>query len=496
MSVAVAPLVWIAVWIVRAVVRSRNGGTEPPATRREEVDAPLTALIAIEGYIVVAAGLRLGWLVFLLAPLVFAFGPPWVLWRVCLPRGWRRAGRAVQYLCWTGRYARAGRRRLFEWGLPGAQREAVHDALPVTFPSRKDAGIVPADGWTACAVTLRAEAEGAPERAERLLRGVLDLPARVRLPRAVEHVGFEQLALRALARGDWPSVLARAGAGRGRGCRFLRLLARARVVGDVPARWLWLAWLLAPARRRHRAWVKDALAAPPPLPRPAAVVDRGATAWSAHLLLLDAATRGDRIERAAVLDLAGRWDGLLDGPARAGLMARGLELGLASPPAAADAVGGGVRADLEALAAVAEGPWPSEWPGCEDGLAADVFGAAEDRLYQDVEEWVEGYRGGEGADIGFPLVEWDRWLRLRTALERLEEALGEEALATAWHGGLRQAAWNWPCRLLERHGIHGAWACRVMFEWTVALADRFGDEEAAAVNRRNAVAALQQAPPG
>ena len=70
-------------------------------------------------------------------------------------------------------------------------------------------------------------------------------------------------------------------------------------------------------------------------------------------------------------------------------------------------------------------------------------------------------------------------------VDRVERHLGLAGLQTAWYNGLRLAAWNWPCRLGERHGIDMVWACYLQHRWVAELAARVGDEDAATTNRAN-----------
>ena len=490
---------WLLIFLGRALAGRVGGGGKaaaPAASGSTNIDAYLIGLTVTQLFAVIflAAPLGGGGRGALLAALLVLAFPHWAAWRICQPLGLRAAGLGLLYLVWAPPVSREGRRQLFAWSLPG--KELPNGALRPnirwsTLPKEK---VVPATAWTACGAALRAEVEGEAAQADRLVRGLLDLPARPRLPATVARLGLERLAFAALRRRDWPAVMSRASCGRGRGCRFLRLLARARLRGDVAAPWLWFAWLCAPQRMQTLPFLRETLAAgrsrPRPLPAPA-----DPSPWATHVRLLDAGARGARVERADVLALAARWDAPLDPGACARLTARALELGVADPAAAAGAVRAGVLADLESLAAAAEGSWPEElgddsW----DGLPGLLYASAEDRLHDELDEWVRAYRNGEPTSMSEPLVEWDRWLAFRSVVERLEEAFGGGAVASAWYGGLRLAAWNWPCRVLEAHQAAGAWIAHVMFGWTVAMAERFDDEEAASVNRRNVAAAASKLP--
>jgi hypothetical protein len=326
-----------------------------------------------------------------------------------------------------------------------------------------------------------------------LARGLTNLPAKPRLPHLVARVGFDLLAFAAYRRRDWPAVLQRASLGRGRGCRFLRLLARAHLRGDVPAAWLWLAWSVAPRRLRMWAAVKAALAP---------TTDRGVSRdappahspWGFHVRSLNRVANGERIERRFLLHLARLWDGPLDAGGLARLRARALELGVVDPETAVQAVRTELLEDLDALASVAVGQWPPGSSALSGSVSTAMLGEAEGRLHGDLEPWTKPYRGQQEVEIRYPLAEWERWLTFQEDIGRIEEALGEDTLATCWYGGVRLAAWNWPCRLLDLHQERAAWICHVMFQRTVELAERVGDEEAARVNRANAATALGMIP--
>jgi hypothetical protein len=480
-------LVWVGIFLVRALDARRSQPT--PGPTREDVDLPMLLVLAAQVGIAVVILTLVGWGWMQLVLALWAVGvfPQWAAWRICQPRALRRLGFVLIASTPRRASAREGRRRLFDWSLGGGEAGGAPDLPPMLRPYTADTALVEADGWTTCAAALKAEAVGDTMQADRLSRGLADLPDKPRLPRLVSRIGFDLLAFAALRRRDWPAVLQRASLGRGRGCRFLRLLARAHVKGDVPAPWLWLAWSMAPRRRRMLSEVRDALA-PSSDATPLGDRFQARTPWGFHLRALKRAVADEPIERRYVLRLARLWDGPLGGEARARLRARALELGVADPEAAARAIYAGVLEDLNALASVAVGPWPTA--GGEGNVSTDMVREAENRLFADLEQWIEPYRSGGETEIGYPLAEWDRWLAFREGIDRVEEALGETALTTCWHGGVRLAAWNWPCRLLSLHEQRAAWVCHLMFLWTARMAERMGDAEAATVNLKNATVAL------
>jgi hypothetical protein len=493
--IPLGPIIWVAIFALRAMSRDRDQRAGKPAPEVLDGVMFLVILCQVGAVLVVLAFVGWGWPQVLFASWAVAVWPQWVAWRLCQPRGLRRLGVLLVATAPRGAVARAGRRRLFEWSLGEGHADEGPPELPATLgrTSSSDSALVTADAWTTCAAALRAEARGDAPLADRLARGLTHLPAKPRVPPLVARVGFELLAFAAFQRDDWPAVLQRASLGRGRGCRFLRLLARAHLRRDVPAAWLWLAWLAAPRRRRMQAAVKIALA--PPTDRGAPVdAPPARSPWAFHVRALGRAAAGERIERRKLLHLARLWDGPLGAGGLARLRARALELGVVDPETAVQAVRTELLEDLDALASVAVGPWP---PGADDlsgSVSGVMLGAAENRLYADLEPWVEPYRLAQEVEIRYPLVEWERWLSFQEDLGRVEEALGEGRLATCWYGGVRLAAWNWPCRILDLHQERAAWICHVMFQRTVELAELVGDEEAARVNRENAATALGMIP--
>lgn len=487
--IPVASLVWVLIFAVRAANNGRNPSPRKPAHETLDVVTLLVFLGQVGLLLVLLGFVGWGWPQFLITSWAITSWPQWAAWRLCQPRALRRLGVLMVASAPRGRVAREGRRRLFEWSLGGG--DGAPPELPATLrqPAAADTALVSADAWTTCAAALRAEAHGDTALADRLARGLAHLPDKLRVPRLVSRIGFELLALAASRRGDWPAVLQRASLGRGRGCRFFRLLARAHTKKDVPAAWLWIAWAAAPRRREMREAVKTALHASADA---GAAVDglRARSPWSFHLRALERAALNERIERRSLMHVARLWDGPLSTRAQAHLSARALELGVVDPEGAVRAIYAEVLEDLNALASVAVGPWPPRDGALSDSLSGVLLAEAENRLYADLEPWTEPYRGTQETTIHYPLAEWNRWLTFQEGIDRVEEALGEDGLTTCWYSGVRLAAWNWPCRLMNLHQERAAWICHVMFQRTAELAERVGDEEAAKVNRENAAAAF------
>jgi hypothetical protein len=412
-------------------------------------------------------------------------GPQWLAWRVCYPLGLRRVGRAFLFVApgdYPGRRER--RLRLFDvaFGKP------LEPAPPTVDDQSK---LVPLDGWTACAAVLEAERRGQSAEASGLTQGLLAVPLAKLLPHAVRRQGIELVSEAAASRRDWPELARRASLGRGRSAPLFRLLARAHLVRDVPPALLWCAWVLAPARVSRRHAVQEALAAQKRPPgeaprRPAAPRGRP---HRAHLDLLQRAARGEETTLASVLAVARTWSPALSPAEEASFRARGLVLGSRQSAESFRDLRENVLEDLTAIARGARGDWPSRRPR---GLAAEL----RDRLYDETLTAVEKISRTrcepDAVNLQYPLEEWRLWLRFRTATEAVHRRFGDDALRAVWYNGARLAAWNWPCRLLEMHGDNAAWACHVMFRWTVEVAERCEDEEAATVNRRNAGTARQR----
>lgn len=415
-------------------------------------------------FISAAAAFRLG----------VIFLPHWLAWRILGPAGLPGLGRLVLWIAPHG---------------PGASGEGALDLFSAVYGRRWDPRPALSSAWTAVALAAKAEAEGEPERADAFLVLVNEVEKPVRIPRRVLSYGIEILAWAAARRGDWQGVLRRVEPGRGRGVLLLRLLARARVGESVSAPALWLAWLLAPARRKYLPFVlgREPRVAPEDRPpkgnEPLPSRERGA--WLLHLHLLANAAEGRAVAARAIERLAAAWEEPLAEAAQARLVARGLELGARDPVRVTGALREAVLAELEILADLVRGSWH---PPDEEGLLAEVHRRRVDRLFDDVERAQEGFpeEGGMSRDLASPLEELERWILLRGAAERLEAVAGQDALETAWYDGLRTAACNWPVFLVEHHGEKAAWASYVMHLWSTKLALRMDDEEIIELSDDNA----------
>lgn len=396
--------------------------------------------------------------------------PHWLAWRVLGPSGRARAGyNLLRIALHSSTASRQGALDLFAaaYGLPGDLRGSW--ATP----------------WAVFTLAVKAESEDDPARADSIL-AVLAGESPLRLPPRVRSQGVEILAWAAARRGDWERVLERTWSGRGRGVRLLRRLARARTGQGGFAPLLWLFWLLAPERKKTLPFVRaESVKEPisPQIPAPLPDPERGP--WLFHLHLLSRAAQGKPVPAHAIERLAAAWEEPLDAASEAQLAARGLELGVREPARVAAALYEAVLAEIQALAAIAQGEWQTE---DGDGLLADLRRRHIDHLYNELETAMDGFpvEGGMSRDFGPPLSELEKWVLLRVAAERLEAEAGFGALETAWFNGLRIAVCNWPVYLRRRYGEQAVWACYVMNLWGTGQAVRMGDEEITELTRGNA----------
>jgi hypothetical protein len=403
--------------------------------------------------------------------------PHWLAWRILGPAGSPELGRLFLSIAY------------YNNALSG---EGALELFSAAYCESWDPRPARASAWTIVALAAKAEAEGDPDRADALLVLLGEVEKPVQVPRRVLIQGIEILAGLPAQRGDWPRVLRRVEPGLGRGVQLLRILARAHMGESVSALSVWLAWLLAPARRENLPFVRSALGrgprvapvtGPPQGNRPFPARESGA--WLLHLHLLASAAERGRVAASAMDRLAAAWEEPLAEAAQARLVARGLELGVRDPVRVTGALREAMLAELEILAGLVRGSWH---PPDEDGLLAEVHRRRVDRLFDDVERAQEGFpeEGGMSRGLASPLEELERWILLRGAAERLEAVAGQDALETAWYDGLRTAACNWPVLLVEHHGEKAAWAAYVMHLWSTKLALRMDDEEISELSGNNA----------
>ena len=209
-----------------------------------------------------------------------------------------------------------------------------------------------------------------------------------------------------------------------------------------------------------------------------------------HLHLLSRAATGLPVTTAEVESLARAWSDELTPAAGADLVRRGLELGGQSLADLPQVLEKSIFAELEILAEVAQGAWSTTQEG-EGDPAAPLARRRVHRAFENVREEIEAFDrpaevDADSRQMAFALEELERWLGFRARVEQLERVGGEEALATAWHNGLRTTACNWPVFLSRQRGPDARWAAFLMHRWSLELATRVGDEAIAALSGKNA----------
>ena len=95
---------------------------------------------------------------------------------------------------------------------------------------------------------------------------------------------------------------------------------------------------------------------------------------------------------------------------------------------------------------------------------------------------------GRRAPPGNVLAAWERWLAVRSAIERAEAFAGTEAVIALWYGGVRDAVWAWGCALFSDRRARSGWAAHMMFSWIAERAELYGDFPATLLDRRTRAA--------
>ena len=401
--------------------------------------------------------------------------PHWLAWRVLGPAGWLRSARlSLRLACFVEK----------------SDRRGALQFLQAAYGQGWQPGVGPVTLWTVFALAIQAEREEEPARADLVLEGIQRIG---RIPYAtLRKRGLELLAWPAIERGEWMRAFYRLETGRGRGVRLLWRIAEAHqpIARPPSVLSLWLAWLLAPERRRSLPYVRAALIArkeeaPAAIPEVPETPAETGTVWLRHLRLLERGAVGRPVRTAELEALAEDWGEILDGAGHARLLSRGLELGAQGVAQAAEAFRESVIEELKVLANLAEGPWSAG----EGGLSGVVRAGQVEGILRNLERETEGFpaTGALGRELDPPLVELDRWYRFRSGFERLRAAGGHEALQTAWFNGLRYVACNWGVDLGKRYPGEAALACREMHLWSASLASELGDEQISALSSSNAL---------
>jgi hypothetical protein len=436
--------------------------------------------------------------------------PTWLAWRVLRPLGFRRAIRACLWMSPLASSRDLGSIDAFLDVLAGGplpssdtsnRRTIACGAGGFGDPPRVPIAI---DAWMALAAALQAEQQNDRARANRILDALTHLPEGSRVPLLARGLGIESLAWIAFGRGDWALLLRYARLGDSRLLRSLTLLARAASGEAIRPAWLILQWALAPNRRATFPCLRKAIthpAKPRPIPPPVMSPPHETATLPdprlRHLLLLGTAARGEPVHMRELLALADAWQAHLDGPAMAGLQARALELDAREGGKQSEALRQTVLDELTLLALAADGALPpspveellpTESHG-ERTLGDHVVARVKEQLFEAVHAALRGLADQRETAAIDGLGAWERWLLLRSALDRLEARAGEQATSALWYSDVRNTVWGFACTLLntrDRHQERAAWGAHMIFAWLAQRAECLNDVQAMLLNRENA----------
>lgn len=415
---------------------------------------------------------------------------PWPITRwILIPLGrWRAAQAMAQLSGWIWRGdVQGGQIVAGAWAVLRKRRPDPEAIAELT--AQRDA-LDPLGAPGVVASALLADALGDRESARQLMRMVADFDDAHRPP-LTRFLATEWLVADAAARGNWAEVelLGRAPHRRSRGTKFLGDAA-ARLIGYPPVptnAWLILRWLLAPSRLQTLPLLRRVLAVPrieavPEVRRPAHAVPSPSLSGAALLSAHGVALANGRVPLAQLRDLARSWDGLLTDPSLRNRTAkRALALRAGDPDEAIARLTRQVETDLSALARAADVPLAD----LEDqtrslrNVARELRHELLDELAirsEAVEARVRARRALE------PLDELREFSAVRAQYDRVCRVGGPELVRIAFsqvHDPLTNlAVWLWD----ERGEVALASA---MFRWLGHEATIAGDEEAAALQRRN-----------
>lgn len=427
-------------------------------------------------------------LVPLIAVLVLLF--PWQLTRgLFIPLGWWRAAWHMAQLCgwvWRGDVS-GGQLVAGAWALL-RQRSPDPEAIAWLGAQRDLLDPLGASGVLGSA--LLADALGDRTAARRLMRIVANFEDELRPP-LTRYLANEWLVADAAARGEWSEVelLGRSPHRRSRATKFLGDVG-ARLIGYPPVpsdAVLVLRWLAAPGRLRTWPLLRRALAEPraevtPEVRRPSASTAAplvGVSLLAAH----SRAVASGRISTDRLLALGRGWDRMLADPTlRQTTAHRALALRGGDPDLVLERLGREVEDDLIALARA--GAVPLAVLEAQDSpalrrVARELRHELLDELAilsETLDARVRGRRQLPALD------ELREFLTVREQYERSCEIGGQELVRIAFsqiHDPLcNLAVWLW-----DERGETGI--ATAMFRWLGHEAVLAGDEEAAALQRRN-----------
>lgn len=429
----------------------------------------------------------------------------WVIRRGVTRRGWVRPSVWLAHLCRSSfEHDRRGGPVLA--GALALLARPTHDERLATWLEGQLAGSSAIGAAGVVAAGLIAASRGQRDAARDLMHSASNFDAEV-APAPARVVANEWLVADAADRGDWAQVM-RLGVRRDVASPQTRFLgfAAARVrrellvdeptATDIGLRWLW--WRSAD-RRRNRALLQQALAAPrilssrKPAPQPLVPapppIDPAefageplAYAQALHALWGTVGDLERNLTPSHLSDLCKAWDAAFAGPALAQLTARSVTLTtVLKPDLALAQLRRTVCEELAALAARAQIPLAALLESGAIGAEAATLLRAE--LLGEVEKLNQGLHRRTLQKRGLSSVEELReWNTLRRAYERAAALGGLEVRRLMFPDihlfVCNYAVWLWNDR--KEYGISGP-----LFRWLLAEAEAVGDEEAITLQRKN-----------
>jgi hypothetical protein len=424
----------------------------------------------------------------LAAVLVLLF--PWPITRVVLiPFGWWRAAwHFAQLAGWVWRGDVAGGQLIA--GAWAVLRQRHPNPAAIAWLTARRDEIEPLGAPGVLGSALLADALGDRTAARRLMRIVADFDDGSRPP-LTRYLANEWLVADAAERGAWAEVELR-GRSPHRRSRATRLLGDvgARLIGYPPVpsdAALVLRWLIAPSRLQTWPLVRRALrqVRAEVVPEGRRPIEYAAPALDGPALLAahsQAIARG-RVPTDRLMQLGRSWDQLLADPQlRSQTARRALALRAGDPDTVIERLGRQVEADLFALARAGAVPLAVLEQGSSPALRRVARELRHD-LLDELAILCEGLDARVRARRQLPpLDELREFLVIREHYERVCELGGADLVRIAFsqiHDPLcNLAVWLW-----DERG--DAAIANAMFRWLGHEAVMAGDEEAAALQRRN-----------
>ncbi len=422
---------------------------------------------------------------------------PWPITRlVMIPLGlWRPAWSLAQLSGWVWRGDVIGGQIVA--GAWAVLRQRHPNPKAIAELARQRDMLEPLGAPGVVASALLADATGDRDEARRFMRMVTDFD-RAHCPPLTLHLANEWRVADAAARGAWAEVelLGRAPHRRSRATKFFGVAA-ARLIGYPPVpsdALLVLRWALAPSRLQTLPLLRRALAVPrvevSPSTRPSC--DRPQTALTGDALLCahSRALASPAVSLGDLRMLAHSWDQRLAQPAlRSHTARRALALRAGDPDAAIERLRAQIDLDLSALARTADIPLAELEREGDAGVLRRVARELRHDLLDELAILSEAVDARVRARRTLPpLDELREFVAVRTQYDRVCRLGGPELVRIAFsqaHDPLcNLAVWLWD----ERGEVAIASA---MFRWLGHEATIAGDEQAAALQRRNVACGLQ-----